>query len=360
MAQSHALSSSSHSDVTLQKMPMLAELFSKAVLSRGQNFKKALKAAQEDREAMPKLGVHLDHIKPDIQKVRQYAKVCGFNFDGLTLPLTFPHVLAFNLHLKLMTHRMFPLPIMGLIHVRNTITSYRSILANEFLDLHVCIGESRLTNKGFEFDIHTQVNINNSLVWESTTTNLFLIKKTAKEPNQTQKNTLNQHPNQSPFRYHQLWPLAENLGRRYAWVSGDANPIHLHKLSAKLLGFKQAITHGMWLKAHTLASLNPIINEQSAITVAVAFKQETPLNNEVKMHYQQSLTREKGKEKGKPGKQNSEINFDIRSLDGGKLHMTGKITFRPKLPTTKPKNTKRSNPLAAIKVSPETLTKPPR
>jgi acyl dehydratase len=45
------------------------------------------------------------------------------------------------------------------------------------------------------------------------------------------------------------------LGRRYAAVSGDRNPIHMHSLSAKALGFPRAIAHGMWTKARCLAAL---------------------------------------------------------------------------------------------------------
>lgn len=39
------------------------------------------------------------------------------------------------------------------------------------------------------------------------------------------------------------------IGRHYARVSGDFNPIHLTRWTAKLMGFKQAIAHGMYSKA---------------------------------------------------------------------------------------------------------------
>jgi acyl dehydratase len=40
-------------------------------------------------------------------------------------------------------------------------------------------------------------------------------------------------------------------------VSGDVNPIHLHPLTAKAMGFPTAIAHGMWTYARTLAALGP-------------------------------------------------------------------------------------------------------
>ena len=61
-----------------------------------------------------------------------------------------------------------------------------------------------------------------------------------------------------------------DIGRRYAAVSGDRNPIHLHGLSARLFGQQGAIAHGMWTKARCLAALQGHLPE--AFTVEVAFK----------------------------------------------------------------------------------------
>jgi acyl dehydratase len=45
------------------------------------------------------------------------------------------------------------------------------------------------------------------------------------------------------------------LGRRYALVSGDVNPIHLFDLTARAFGFRAAIAHGMWSLARCAAAL---------------------------------------------------------------------------------------------------------
>ena len=65
------------------------------------------------------------------------------------------------------------------------------------------------------------------------------------------------------------WRVPGDLGRRYAAVSGDRNPIHLHALSAKAFGFPRAIAHGMWTKARCLAALRL----PDALTAEVRFKQ---------------------------------------------------------------------------------------
>ena len=51
--------------------------------------------------------------------------------------------------------------------------------------------------------------------------------------------------------------LPADLGRRFAKVSGDFNPIHTSIIGAKLFGFRRAIAHGMWTLGRALAALQP-------------------------------------------------------------------------------------------------------
>ena len=67
-----------------------------------------------------------------------------------------------------------------------------------------------------------------------------------------------------------MWNVPGDIGRRYAAVSGDRNPIHLHPLTAKLFGMKAPIAHGMWTKARCLAALEGELPE--AYSVDVRFK----------------------------------------------------------------------------------------
>ena len=66
------------------------------------------------------------------------------------------------------------------------------------------------------------------------------------------------------------WRLPADLGRRYAAVSGDRNPIHLYPLTAKALGFPRQIAHGMWSKARCVAAIENRLPD--AVRVDVAFK----------------------------------------------------------------------------------------
>ena len=67
-----------------------------------------------------------------------------------------------------------------------------------------------------------------------------------------------------------VWKLPADLGRRYAGVSGDRNPIHLYPLTAKALGFPRQIAHGMWSHGPLRGALENRLPD--AVRVDVAFK----------------------------------------------------------------------------------------
>ena len=51
-----------------------------------------------------------------------YAAVCGFPRKD-TVPLPYPHLLAFPLHMAIMTDPAFPYPAIGTVHLENSITA---------------------------------------------------------------------------------------------------------------------------------------------------------------------------------------------------------------------------------------------
>jgi acyl dehydratase len=55
-----------------------------------------------------------------------------------------------------------------------------------------------------------------------------------------------------------LWQLGVDTGRAYAAVSGDFNPIHLSVLTAKALGLRRSLAHGMYLASRALADVGAV------------------------------------------------------------------------------------------------------
>lgn len=200
--------------------------------------------------ALPALTSSLLGAATNTRALKRYREVCGFG-NSSQLPLTWPHILAFPLHMKLLTDARFPLPLLGLVHLGNSITRYRDIGVGENLDIQVRLGNQQRSRRGIEFDLITEAYSAGRLVWKESSVTLF------RQPEKSSANNKSgDRPAEAPAFPHSLdISVPEPTGRRYASVSGDRNPIHLHALSAKAFGFPRAIAHGMWSLAHSVALL---------------------------------------------------------------------------------------------------------
>jgi acyl dehydratase len=196
--------------------------------------------------------------------VSAYAAVCGFPRKD-TVPLTYPHILAFPLQMQIMTDPEFPFPAVGSVHLENSVTGHRPIAIGETLEVTARATSPRAHPKGRVVDFLTEVHVGDELVWESTSTYLRIGKGDKSASASTFGSELSQVPDGGVE-----WRLPADLGRRYAAVSGDRNPIHLYPLTAKALGFPRQIAHGMWSKARCVAAIENRLPD--AVRVDVAFK----------------------------------------------------------------------------------------
>ena len=208
------------------------------------------------------LAYRREAVVSDRARVEAYAAVCGFPRKDV-VPLTYPHLLAFPLHMAIMGDAAFPYPAIGMVHVENTITAHRAIGVEEALDVTTSVGEPRPHAKGVLLDFVTTVATGGETAWASNSTYL---RRGRTIDGEAAPGMIVPDPPTGGVE----WRLPANLGRTYAGVSGDANPIHLYPLTAKALGFPRQIAHGMWTKARSIAAIENRLPE--AVTVEVAFK----------------------------------------------------------------------------------------
>lgn len=212
-------------------------------------------------------------IQVDPQRLAAYRKVCGFAENGL-LPPTYPHVLAFALQMQLLTARDFPFPLLGLIHLSNRIRVLRPMGGVSQVQARVNVQNLQAHPKGAVFDLVTRIDDQLGPLWEAESQMLCkgvqLDGALVEEPLQEiQALTEVAH-----------WTAPADIGRQYAKVSGDYNPIHLSGLSARLFGFPTAIAHGLWNKARTLAALDEHLPDAN-VEIDVTFKKPVRLPSEV-------------------------------------------------------------------------------
>jgi acyl dehydratase len=248
-------------------------------------------------------------VDPD--RLAAYVRVCGFDLSD-TLPPTYPHMLAFPMHLALITDGRFPLAAMGLVHIANAITVHRPVRVGERLSLRVWATALEPHPRGRQFSVRTEVRAGDELVWEEASTNLS--RGTPMAEGTPARAASPEPPSSEGLPATAIWRCPGDLGRRYGSVSGDLNPIHLHSLSARLFGFRSAIAHGMWTKARCLAALGPRLGRRGqGYTVQVAFRK--PILLPATVQFAEGA-----------GDGGGTIAFGVRDAKRGTPHLDGLLT----------------------------------
>jgi hypothetical protein len=254
--------------------PGLLAMYGRALLPK--------KGNPDSATRLPDVSAQLIGVATGGDDLNRYRRVCGFE-PNRAMPATWPHVLAFPLHLKVLTDSNVPFPLLGLVHLRNRIVQHRPIGVGENLDLDVRLGEAVKTRRGLEFDLITEARSAGRLVWEENSTTLF------RQPQPDSGETRNAPPKLETYANTCDLQVPESTGRKYAAASGDRNPIHLYPLTAKLFGFPRAIAHGMWSKARVLSLLETQRDWQGgAFSIQCDFKKPLFLPGNALLNWQAS------------------------------------------------------------------------
>jgi acyl dehydratase len=199
---------------------------------------------------LPASRLVIPAAKLDPVAIDRYARVCGF-IPEHGVPLTYPHLLAFPLHLMLLTEPAFPWPALGLVHLANNVRQRRPLSLDDTLRVEAECGPLIQHERGQAFVISARIYRRGEAVWDSDS--LYLKRNVAAQGALVTPLAIERAALMRQTRLQ----LAAQLGRDYAQVSGDFNPIHLTMLSAKVFGFSRAIAHGMWTLARTAAIFQP-------------------------------------------------------------------------------------------------------
>lgn len=201
---------------------------------------------------LPKARLVRPAVELSAEGIAAYGRACGFRREQ-GVPLTYPHVLAFPLHLMLLTRPSFPYPASGMVHLANRIRQHQRLQEGQALRLEVYAERWVAHPKGQALSIATRAYSAGALVWEGDS--LYLRRGVA-DPVGAPWDEALALPSDSLVRT-QKWLLPADLGRRFAKVSGDFNPIHSSVIGARLFGFRRAIAHGMWTLGRALAAQQP-------------------------------------------------------------------------------------------------------
>ncbi len=265
------------------------------------------------KDELPQATYYVDDLHIDQSNLEDYRKICGFADNG-KIPITYFAVLSQALQMNMMVKEPFPFALLGLVHVNNSVTQYRAVGERETVTMSVSFDNLRDHVQGQQFDFVTTVKSQDDIIWEGTSTYLARGKKSKSNVKSKSKpRPVSVKPMVDEAGVHNVFEVPEDIGRRYAFVSGDFNLIHLHPLSARAFGFPKAIAHGMWSKAKCLAMMGEL---PPTCTIDVSFKLPIFLPAEVELIAEPLAKLEEAEDK---------CVFGLYSAKNDKPHLTGVV-----------------------------------
>lgn len=249
------------STVELTTVPSLPAIYSAA--ARGAATRKLTRTAAAPG-TLPDTRYRLRGVVPPAHRLTDYQHLVGEPAAD-RLPACFVHVLSFPVAMALMASREFPLPLMGMVHLSNRIDQFAPIVLGESIDFDVHASDLAAHHRGTEVRITASASVSGEVRWRGES--MYLAKGVFLGG--TGRLETGARPEFTPPEPTGSWNLPADIGRRYAAVSGDFNPIHLSSVSARALGFKRAIAHGMYLSARAVAATG--VRSWDSMTQTVSF-----------------------------------------------------------------------------------------
>jgi hypothetical protein len=245
-------------------------------------------------------------IAPDLRRVERYRAACGHRDDG-HLPATWLETLFLGPMVTIVLSEGFPFSPLGLIHLRQRIELRRAVRPVERLDASCRLAAIRQTARGFEIDFAMTLTSGGEQPWRGLATLLSRDAATRKRTRHDDEEHAAEAVGDAGWASEAIDAPAD-IGRRYAAASGDWNPHHLWPATARLVGYRQPIAHGMWTLGRALACLET--GPTPPWTAEAMFKRPLYLPG-------RAVLRWRGDEGG--------VRFDVRHATSGEPHLLGTL-----------------------------------
>lgn len=259
---------------------------------------------------IPKGQLYLTGFLPDPERIRQYRQVCGFDSTDRTIPPSYLQTLFIGMLGRYITSDFFPVNPMGLVQTGQWFEAAHPVKPGDSLDLFCTLEDMTRTVKGVVTRFHLAVYRKNTRVWQGISTYLTR-DPAAPRPHGKQTGTDQTLPPRLTIR------VPSDTGRRYAKVSGDYNPHHLFDTTARLIGFRQAMAHGMWSLARTLAGMEKTMADTPCFAVDAAFKLPVYMPATLTLGYTHQAAQSR----------QNRIDFELRDAADRRPHLKGRVTF---------------------------------
>ncbi len=276
-------------DNVLTEMPSLSKLYINAAATAAMQ-----RLVRSDPVVgLPTRAVEVRGVTADLAKVTAFHHLVGHPARDV-LPSGYIHALAFPVAMSVMVREDFPLPLLGMIHLRNQVDHYAPVTYTDVLTIRSWARNLAGHRAGTQVQLVVEVRNNEgtALLWRGVSTYLAkgiylpgLDKPTPRAPGSSREVF-------SPPQPTAQWRLGVDTGRAYAAVSGDFNPIHLSVLSAKALALRRSIAHGMYAASRVVSDIGS--PKPDAFSWDITFEAPIFLPATVSLHIADTLTDDGG------------------------------------------------------------------
>jgi hypothetical protein len=199
------------------------------------------------------LTINQKHVRDFIRVVDNSSNKESMKTANVdAVPITYLQCLLNGMPMNLMTHKHFPLNIVGSVHESITIDSRRPVFPDEKLSArcHMVPEIGRSNKDDWLFTVVTDVmnhsDRNDKIMSMS---NQYRVLNPQRHQVKIDPIELPATPNyfeDSNWELINSWTFPGNTGRCYAALNGDINPIHMHPIAGMVFGYKSCIAHGMY------------------------------------------------------------------------------------------------------------------
>jgi len=202
---------------------------------------------------LPARAVEVRNVHADLAKLTEFQHLVGQPARDI-LPSGYVHALAFPVAMSVMVRDDFPLPLLGMVHLRNQVDHLAPIMFTDALTIRSWARNLTGHRSGTQVELVVEVlDVDGmDVLWRGVST--YLAKGVFLPGLDKPSKPVERIDFAPPARTAQ-WRLGVDTGRAYAAVSGDFNPIHLSVLTARALGMRRSIAHGMYAAARVLSNL---------------------------------------------------------------------------------------------------------
>ena len=220
----------------------------------------------------------------DQAKLVKYNQL--FRRNNSIIPLTFLYFMSQRAQVALMLDKRVGFSIPGLIHTDNELS-----LVN-LPDLHLPwkIDSHLRINRVGEHDriqivLNSRLNQDNKMV--ASCKSIYQVLNKNKDKKKNKNKAVNNSITNFSKEQCELWAIDSGMGLRYARISGDYNPIHLYKSTAKIFGFRLPIIHGMYSHSRIVDTLEHHF-EKSIKNISISFRKPIFLPSNVRFEFEVS------------------------------------------------------------------------